>query len=231
MNKPIIAALCLLLAGATAAQEGWLVPFAAAYQPDVAGFNALFRDNRLPEARSRQYGWGIELRSLVGGGFLFGPLFLRTWDDVENDSFQLRTDATAILGEVGFRIAPFDFLYIVPMIGAGGLTQNFNIRTKSPDMTLEQLLRSPGQNATISSGMKLTGMAALELGLSYPTSSGRYGLAFRAGYLYSPMNVDWRLSNGAQVTGTPTRNVGGPFFSAGILLLPAAQTTTTQTGF
>lgn len=231
MNKPIIAALCLLLAGTALAQEGWLVPFAAAYQPDVSGFNGLFQANRLPEANERQFGWGVELRSLVGGGFLVGPMFLRTWDDVENDSFQLRTDATAILGEVGLRIAPFDFLYIVPMLGVGGLTQNFNIRTKSPDMSLEELLRSPGQNATISSGMKVAGMAALELGLSYPTSSGRYGIALRAGYLYSPLTVDWRLSNGAQVTGTPTRNVGGPFFSAGILLLPAAQTSTARTGF
>jgi hypothetical protein len=231
MNKPIILALCLLLSGAALAQEGWLVPFAAAYQPDVAGFNSLFSENELPEARSRQYGWGVELRSLVGGGFLVGPMFLRTWDDVENDDFQLRTDATAILGEVGLRIAPFDFLYIVPMVGAGGLTQNFNVRTRSPDMTLEELLRAPGQNATISSGMKLAGMAALELGLSVPTTSGRYGVALRAGYLWSPLTVDWHLSNGARVIGAPTRNVGGPFFSAGILLLPAAQTQTARTGY
>ena len=231
MKPKNIIILCLLLAAAAGAQEGWLVPFAAAYQPDVSGFNGLFRQNDLPEARARHYGWGVELRSLVGSGFLVGPLFFRTWDDVENDSFQLRTDATAILGEVGFRIAPFDFLTIVPMVGAGGLAENFNIRTKSPDMNLEELLRSPGQNATVSSGMKLAGMAALEIGLSVGTTSGRYGLAARAGYLYSPLTVDWHLSNGARVTGAPTRHVGGPFFSLGILLLPAAQSTSTSSPY
>lgn len=226
-----IVLLGLLLPAAATAQEGWLVPFAAAYQPDVGGFNSAFSRYDLPEARTRHYGWGVELRSLVGGGFLVGPMFLRTWDDIENDSFQLRTDATAILGEVGFRIAPFDFLTIVPMVGAGGLTETYSIRARNPDMSLEELIRSPGQNATISSGMKLAGMAALEIGLSAGTTSGRYGLAVRAGYLYSPFTADWHLSSGARVTGVPTNRVGGPFFSAGILLLPAAQTTTTTSPY
>ncbi len=215
----------LLLAAFTAAsaQEGWLVPFAAAYQPDIGGFNSRFADHNLPQANSRHYGWGIEIRSLVNN-LLVGPMFFRTWDDVENDGFHLRTEASAILGQVGMKITPFDFLSIVPMVGAGGLSQSFSIRARTEDLSLEELLSAPGQTATISSGMKLAGIAALEIGLSANTSSGRYGLALRAGYLYSPLSIAWHLSNGAEVTDTPAAKLAGPFFSVGLLILPAPQT-------
>jgi hypothetical protein len=231
MKHTILALVCLAAATSAVAQEGWLIPFAAAYQPDVKGFNSAFADNRLPQAGERQYGWGIELRSLVGGSFLVGPMFFRTWDDASNDSFQLNTTATAILGELGFKIAPFDFLTIIPMVGVGAVDQSFNIRTRSEDITLEELLSSPGRNASISSGMKLAGLAALELGLSVGTSSGHYGLALRGGYLYSPLAPGWHLSNGARLTESPDSRLGGLFFSAGITLVPAAQTTTSGPGF
>ncbi len=224
-----IAAPLLLLAALTVApaQEGWLVPFAAAYQPDVGGFNAAFAgaEPAIPEAHVRQYGWGLELRSNVNG-FLVGPLFFRTWDDVENENYQLRTDATAIMGEVGLKITPFSFLTIIPMVAVGGLSQSFNIRTKSRDISLDSLLHNPGRNASIASGMKLAGMGALELGLSTPTGSGRYGVALRVGYLYSPMTVGWHLSNGAEINNAPGTKLGGPVFSLGFLLLPAPETST-----
>ena len=203
--------------------EGWLVPFAAAFQPDVAGFNSRFAQYDLPETRARHYGWGMEIRSLVGG-FLIGPLFFRTWDDVETDSFQLRSDATGIFGEAGLKIAPLSFLTIVPMLGLGGLSQSFNIRERTGSLSIEELLQSPGRTAAISPGMKLTGLAALELDLTAGTATGRYGVALRVGYLYSPFSPTWRLSNGAEITDVPKSRIGGPFFSAGILLLPAAET-------
>ena len=231
MKYTILVLACFAAATSAVAQEGWLVPFAAAYQPDIKGFNSAFAGNGLPEAGERQYGWGIELRSLVGSSFLVGPMFFRTWDDASNDSFQLNTTATAILGEVGFKIAPLDFLTIIPMVGLGAVNHSFNIRTRSEDITLDSLLSAPGRNASISSGMKFAGLAALELGLSVGTTTGHYGLALRGGYLYSPLSPGWRLSNGARLTGSPDSRLGGVFFSAGITLVPAAQTTTTGPTF
>ena len=226
----LLAAICLAVVGAHAqdSPEGWVVPFAAAYQPNVSGFNAAFDAKGLPEARTRHFGWGVEVRSLVSG-LLIGPLFFRTWDDVETDSWQLRTDATGILGEVGYKISPLPMLTIVPMLGVGGLSESFNLRRKSLDIEIGELLGNPGQSASIQSGMKLAGMAALELGLSASTGGGRYGMAARAGYLYSPMNVGWHLANGARILNPPGGNLGGPFFSLGVLIMPAAQTTTTTT--
>lgn len=203
--------------------EAWLVPFAAAFQPDIGGFNSRFARFGLPEARARHYGWGIELRSLAGG-FLVGPLFFRTWDDVETADFQLRTEATGIFGEAGLKLAPFPFLAIVPMLGLGGLSQSYNIRELTGSLALEELLGSPGRAVTISPGMKLTGLAALELDITAGTAAGRYGISLRGGYLYSPFRPAWHVNSGAEITGVPKSIVGGPFFSAGVLLLPAAET-------
>lgn len=218
-----IVVLCLAAFG----QEAWLVPFAAAYQPDVAGFNQAFAAHGLPRAGSRHFGWGIELRSLVSG-LLVGPLYFRTWDDAETDSFELRTEASGLFAEVGLRLAPAPFLGVVPMVGVGGLSQSFDIRAKTGERKLEELLSSPGQRASILSGTKLAGLAALELNLSTGTGSGRYGVALRAGYLYSPLSVTWHLPNGSRVTDTPVNRLSGPFFSLGLLLLPAAETQTTR---
>jgi hypothetical protein len=233
MRKLAVLAVFFLVGSRLMAQgspEGWVIPFAAAYQPNVAGFNAAFNAENLPEARARHFGWGVEVRSLVSG-LLVGPMFFRTWDDVETDSWQLRTDATGILGEVGYKISPLPLLTIVPMLGVGGLSESFNFRKRSRDIELGELLADPGQNAVIQSGMKLAGLAALELGLSVSTGGGRYGIAARAGYLYSPLNIGWHLANGASVLDTPDGHLGGLFFSLGLLIMPAAQTTTTSTPF
>ncbi len=217
----------ILLAGLTSASdgpEGWIVPFAAAYQPDLAGFNAKFATAGLPEAHTRHFGWGIEVRSLAGG-LLVGPLFFRTWDDVENESFQVRTDATGILGEVGLKVPLGSMLTIVPMVGLGGLSQSFSLRERTGRLSLDSLLSSPGQTAGLSPGMKLAGLAGLELDLAVRAVSGRYGVALRGGYLYSPMGLTWKLNNGAEVTDVPVTHLGGPFFSVGILILPEPQVT------
>jgi hypothetical protein len=205
--------------------EAWLIPFAAAYQPTVGWFNDEFAnpEHNLPAVRTRHYGWGLELRSL-SGSFLFGPLLLRTWDDVDNDSYQLRTDATGIFGELGVKLAPASFLTIVPMLGVGGLSQSFNIRAKSDRVDFPELLEGAPSVISFSPGMKLAGLGALELGLIANTQAGRFGLAFRGGYIYSPLSLTWRLSNGAQVIGVPDSRLGGPFFSVGLLLMPEAQT-------
>jgi len=208
--------------------EAWLIPFAAAYQPPVRGFNSAFASHGMPEATSRHYGWGIELRTLTGS-FLVGPLFFKTWDDVENDAFKLRTDATGIFGEAGLRIAPVSFLTIVPMVAVGGLSQSFSIREMTGEMTLDSLLGYPGRSVSLTSGLKLAGLGALELGLSANTGAGRVGLALRGGYLYAPFDPNWHLSNGTRVTGAPGDKLGGLFFSVGLLLMPAAQAATTTT--
>ena len=226
--------VCCLLAVAAAgtalaqgSPEGWLVPFAAAYQPRVAGFNRQFDSLGFPGASSRHYGWGIELRSLVSG-FLIGPMFFRTWDDVESDRWQLRTDATGIFGNVGLKLAPADFIIIVPSIGLGGLNQSFTIREKSSAVPIESLNGGAPEVISMSPGMKLAGLASLELDLTIRASTGRYGLSLRGGYLYSPLGLTWRLANGAEVRGTPSDKLGGPFFSAGILIMPDAQTSAAQ---
>jgi hypothetical protein len=220
MRISTLALFIALAAAPLAAQEAWLIPFAAGFSPDVGGFNTAFADAGLPRTATRQYGWGIELRSYVAG-LLIGPLYFRTWDDAESNDYQLRADATGILGAVGLRIAPFSFLTIVPQLGVGGVNQSFTIREKSGATPLPDLLADPGRTVTISPGMKLAGLAALELGASFATDAGRYGLALRGGYLYSPSRLDWRLSNGAPLTGTPASRIAGPFISAGILLMPA----------
>ena len=205
--------------------EAWLIPFAAAYQPDVSWFNDEFAgpEHNVPEVRSRHYGWGLELRSL-SGSFLFGPLFFRTWDDSENSSYQLRTDATGIFGELGVRLVPVSFLTIVPMLGVGGLSQSFNIRARSDTISFPELLKGSPQVVSITPGMKLAGLGALELGLAASTNAGRFGIALRGGYIYSPFSPTWRLANGARVTDVPDSRLGGLFFSAGLLLMPEAQT-------
>ena len=204
--------------------EAWLIPFAAAYQPPVSGFNAAFADNDMPTARSRHFGWGIELRSLTGS-FLVGPLFFKTWDDVENDAFKLRTDATGIFGEAGLKIAPFRFLTIVPMVAVGGLSQSFGIREKTGGMTLDSLLGYPGRSVSLATGMKLAGLAALELGLAANSATGGIGVVLRGGYLYAPFSPNWRIVNGDVVSNAPDDRLGGWFFSVGLLLTPAVQTT------
>lgn len=208
-------------------QEAWIVPFAAAYEPNLAGFNSGFAANGLPQAASRHYGWGLELRSLVGP-LLVGPLFYRTWDDAENDSFQLRTEAWGIFATAGPKLIPLPFFSIVPMLGLGGLSQSFNIRTDKGDIRFDSLLARPGQSATMLSGMKPTGLAALELGLSAITDGARYGVTLRGGYVYSPFAVTWHQPGGARITNTPAGRFGGPFYSIGVLIAPTAQVTGTR---
>ncbi len=224
MRKALL--LIIIAACAATAQEGWVIPFAVGYRPDIAGFNAEFAAHDLPEAAVNHYGWGIEIRSLVGN-LLVGPLYMRAWDDAETEEFHLRTDASAVLGEVGYKIAPLSFLTLVPMVGVGGLSQTFSIRSLTGDIGLDSLLRAPAQNAAIQSGMKLAGMAALELGLAATIGDARYGLALRGGYIYSPADPGWHLSNGSRIAGAPDGHLGGPFASLGLMLLPAAQTQST----
>lgn len=230
MRITLFALLLATAAPAMAADapEAWFIPFAAAYQPPVGGFNAEFAKpvNNMPQARSRHFGWGLELRTLTGS-FLIGPLFFKTWDDRENDAFRLRTDATGIFGEVGLKIAPFNFLTIVPMVAVGGLSQSFNLRQKTAGDTIrfDSLFGSVPRNILLSSGTKLAGMAALELGLTANTKSGGIGVALRGGYLYAPFSPTWRIANGIVVKNAPPDRLGGWFFSVGVLLMPAAQTT------
>jgi hypothetical protein len=209
--------------------EAWLIPFAAAYQPPVGGFNAVFAKPEfgMPQARSRHFGWGIELRTLTGSSVLVGPLFFKTWDDVDNGSYRLRTDATGIFGEAGLRLAPFSFLSIVPMLGVGGLSQSFSLREQvaGDSINIDTLFSDVHGNLSLGSGTKLAGMAALEIGLAASSSSGRIGVALRGGYLYSPFRPVWRVANGARITGVPADYLGGWFFSVGLLLMPQAQTT------
>jgi len=223
MRFRFILVLLLVLAASGAAQEAWLVPFAAAYMPDVAGFNRKFAANSVPEAEPRHYGWGIEVRSVVSG-MLVGPMYFRTWDDADDADFHLRTEASGIFALAGLKLQPFPFLSVVPTVGLGGLSQSYSIRAKTGDIKFEELLLDPGQTATLLSGMKASGLGALELGLAASTEGGRYGVALRAGYLYSPLSVTWHLPNGARILDTPRARFGGPFFSLGVLVMPAAQT-------
>jgi hypothetical protein len=221
-----LAVLAAAPARADDSPEAWLIPFAAAYQPSVSGFNAKFAASGLPEARSRHFGWGIELRSL-SGSFLVGPLFFKTWDDVENESYQLRTDATGIFGELGVKLAPVSFLTIVPLVGLGGLSQSFGLRQKTGSIGFDTLFGNAPANVSLTPGMRFAGMGALELGLVATTKAGRFGIALRGGYLYSPFNPVWRLANGAEVSDAPDTHLGGPFFSVGLLMMPAAQSAST----
>lgn len=225
----ILIALLLAAAVPTPAQssaEAWLIPFAAAYQPQVGTFNKAFADHGMPSAASRHYGWGIELRTLTGS-FLVGPLFFRTWDDEENGSYQLRTDATGIFGEAGVKLAPVSFLTIVPLLGLGGLSQSFGVSSKSSaQVPLDSLLGDLPRTASFSSGLRPAGMGALELGLILNTKAGRIGIALRGGYLYSPFAPTWVLSNGTEVSNAPDTRLGGPFYSVGLVLMPEAQSET-----
>lgn len=202
------------------------MPFACAYHPDIAGFNSIFAQHGLPQANARHYGWGLELRSLLGTNFLVGPMFFRTWDDVDNERFKLRTDATGVFGEIGLRLPVFNFLTIVPMVGLGGVQPKFQILKKTGDLPVDSLLTDPGKSSTITPGMKLTGIALMEIDLLVPTDAGRYGIGLRGGYLYSPFPLEWRLSNGALITDTPNSRLRGPWFSIGITLVPAPEVTT-----
>lgn len=222
--------LLLTITGVTTltAQEGWLIPFAAAFEPDVAGFNASFERHGLPRANARHYGWGAEIRTLVGG-LPVGAMFFRTWDDVTSDLYHVRTSAGGVFGNLGLQLAPTGYLMVIPMLGVGGMSQSIrlssSLRRGSPDVDFEELLSDPYRAASFSSGVKLTGLAALELGLLAGTVSGRYGLALRAGYLHSPFPVTWQLSNGARIKNAPEFRFGGPFFSVGLVIAPAPQTT------
>jgi hypothetical protein len=224
----IILILLLVAAAAPApaadSPEAWFIPFAAAYQPPVSGFNAAFVNNGMPSARSRHFGWGLELRTLTGS-FLVGPLFFKTWDDVANDAFKLRTDATGIFGEAGLKIAPFRFLTIVPMVAVGGVSQSFVIREMTGEMTLDSLLGYPGRSVSLTTGTKLAGLGALELGLAANSAAGGIGVALRGGYLYAPFSPNWRIVNGGVVSNAPDDRLGGWFFSVGLLLAPAVQST------
>jgi len=210
------------------APEGWLVPFGCAFQPDIADFNNAFIQRGLPGAAERHFGWGIELRSGIGGGFLAGPMFFRTYNDVENDRFHLRTEHTGIMAELGYKLPLFKFLTIVPLVGVGGVQPGFHIREKTNAISLDSLLQAPGNTAVLSPGMKITGLGALELHLLVPTNTGSYGLALRGGYLYSPFRLDWHLANGSRIFGTPDSKIQGLWFSVGITLIPAPEVATLE---
>ncbi|MGQ9678601.1 MAG: hypothetical protein ACUVUD_04895 [bacterium] len=203
--------------------EGWLVLFGCGFQPDLARFNEVFAQHGLPVAQERHYGWGIELRSGVGGGFLLAPMFFRTCNDVATDEFFLRTEHTGIMGELGYKLSLFKFLAVVPLVAVGGVQPRYRIQQKTGEVSLDSLLNAPGNTAMLSPGMKLTGLGALELNLLLPTKTGRYGLSLRGGYLYSPFRLDWRTANGARVTGTPASKIQGPWFSVGLTLIPAPE--------
>lgn len=203
--------------------EGWLVPFSCGFQPDLTRFNEVFARHGLPVAQERHYGWGIELRSGVGGGFLLGPMFFRTWNDVATDEFSLRTEHFGIMGELGYKLPLFKFLTVVPLLALGGVQPRFHIQKKTGEVALDSLLNAPGNTAMLSPGMRLTGLGALELNLLLPTKTGRYGFSLRGGYLYSPFRLDWRTANGARVTGTPDSKIQGPWFSVGISLIPSPE--------
>jgi len=227
--RPIVTlTLIFLITGIAYPQEpeGWLIPFSCAYQPDLSGFNHRFIAQGLPQAKNRLYGWGIELRSCVSNNILLGPLYFRTWDNVENEKLHLHTETWGILGEFGIKLPIFKFLTIVPLIGIGGVQPSFHLRQKTGDLNLDSLLTAPGKIAVISPGIKLTGMAAFEVNLLIPTTTGSYGLSLRSGYLYSPLHLDWRLANGARITNTPDSKIQGPWFSLGITLIPAPETHT-----
>jgi len=210
------------------APEGWLVPFACAFQPDIADFNNAFLQKGLPSAEERHFGWGIELRSGIGGGFLAGPMFFRTYNDGENDRFHLRTEHTGIMAELGYKLPLFKFFTIVPLIGLGGVQPGFHIREKTGAISLDSLLQAPGNTAVLSPGMKITVLGALELHLLIPTNTGSYGLGLRGGYLYSPFRLDWHLANGSRITGTPDSKIQGLWFSVGITLIPAPEVATLE---
>ncbi|MFO7651773.1 MAG: hypothetical protein R6X13_10600 [bacterium] len=231
MRKSLgLLSLALLLAAPAAAQEAWLIPYAFAWQPPVAGFNEVFHANGAPEARARHFGWGIELRSDIGGNFLFGPMFFTTTDRVETDSFRLSTGSTGLFGELAYRIGIADVVTIVPMVGVGGLNQKYHLRRATGDLSLEELLRSRESQIDVGTKMKLTGLAALELGFAANTKAGRFGVALRGGYLYSPFAPDWRSGSGDRVTGTPDVKLAGPFASVGLMLLPAAEVSSSTPG-
>jgi hypothetical protein len=185
--------------------------------------NSRFAAGSIPQLSERQFGWGIELRTLVSG-ILFGPLYMRSWAEASDSSYGVRTDATSLFGTAGIKIAPFPFFTIVPSIGVGGLNQSYSIHERSGDVALPDLLGDPGRTVTFSPGMRLAGLAALELCLSVNTTAGRYGLALRGGYVYSPFNLTWRLGSGSRLTDVPATHLGGPFVSAGIALMPAPVT-------
>lgn len=224
---PVILLVLAAFPGPARAQEGWLVPFAVAHQPDLAGFRSTLADHGLPQPAERQFGWGIALRSLTGG-FLLGPMYLRSWSDTETPTWQLRSEANALFGELGYKLAPAGWLTIVPMLGLGGLSQSLNLRSRTGELPLDSLLRSPGRDASIRTGLKLAGLASLELGLAVPTGTGSYGLTVRGGYFYSPVAPGWHLANGTRLTNAPTTSLRGPFLTIGLLILPAPDISTVR---
>ncbi|MGB9742292.1 MAG: hypothetical protein ACP5JB_05825 [candidate division WOR-3 bacterium] len=228
MRRKLILLILILLSvpGWTQEPEGWLIPFGCAFEHDISGFNRIFAAHRLPEVNRRLYGWGLELRSLVSRRVLFGPLYFRTSDEVSNNSFQIYTQNWGVMAELGVKVPVFNFLTVVPMIGAGGVQPSFQIRAVSGDVQFDTLLQAPGMVAGISPGIKPAGLVALELGLLVPTRAGRYGLTVRGGYLYSPFGLNWRLTNGARVTGTPDSRIRGFWASLGITIIPAPEVTT-----
>ncbi len=203
--------------------EAWLIPFSCIYQPDLRGFNERFAALELPTTGEQLYGWGIELRSGVGKHILFGPLYFRTRNRSENEKISLHTETWGVLGELGIKIPLFKFLTLVPIVGIGGVQPGFQIRQKTGDLKFDSLLTAPGKIAILSPGLKPAGMGALEINLFLPTTTGSYGLSLRAGYLYSPFNLDWRLANGARIIDPPDSKIKGPWFSLGIALVPAPE--------
>jgi hypothetical protein len=217
-----LAAASVAVAAAQDSPEAWVVPFAVAHQPTcIPAFNDRLAGH-VPLPGERQLGWGIEVRTLVSH-ILVGPLYMRAWSEASDTSYTVRTDMTSLFGTAGFKIAPFSFIAIVPTIGIGGVNQTFSIHERG-DIALDSLLSNPGRTATFSPGMKLAGLAALDLCLSVNTTAGRYGLDLRGGWLYSPFSLDWRLGGGSDLTGVPATRLGGPFVSAGIALLPSPVT-------
>lgn len=155
-------------------------------------------------------GYGIAGRVVLGG---WGAGFTqKATKAVANQEAQVSVGYGFF--NIGYVLLRSGNLQVFPMLGIGGGGVILQITQKATSYDFDPLLASPNKMVQLSTGGLLLELA---MGIHYllPLSMGLEGvggilLGLRAGYVYTPSEADWKMSD-VEVLGGPDMRPTGPY--------------------
>jgi opacity protein-like surface antigen len=218
-------ALSLLPVSSAWAQEADTVDAAAA-PPNGAGggfFAIGVNGTDLGPLNSRLRGAGYptfptELFAIGGGGYgvVAGTILLG------GEGYGLIAPSRGVQGRtvsvgggyglftVGYQFRPSDRLAVYPQVGVGGGGLSLEIGSAGAER-FDDVLGDPNREASLEKGSVLLSLGGgLEYRFSAHDEPGGFQIGLRAGYLLSPYDTDWTLSED-RLSGGPDAAFSGPF--------------------
>jgi hypothetical protein len=111
---------------------------------------------------------------------------------------------------LGYRLRPADEVRAYPLVGVGGGGLSLDIGGTGADR-FGDVLDDPNRAATLEKGGVLVSLGGgLEYRFSGADDPGGFQVGLRAGYLFSPYDTDWTLSED-RLSGGPDATLGGLF--------------------